>query len=303
MASGSKILIFVLATVTLSSCGVIRRLLHTGHRSQSGEPPAARVSLVYDETVSSWEMDLIEKDLGILADAGLMDTSANSNLLGIPSFHNEDLRAWLQDRIHYVVGEHFSSTLIVDRSNVKYIPQVAEFADNRVLTDDGPFSMVTVMSNFGAAVYTQGKDNEKVYAMTVNGEKIVIKTPRVGIIQIGEGLFTSNKVYGSSTKNDVNTYLRLKTYFHEARHSDGNGKDTGFMHAKCPSGDFVGQYACDEVLNGSYLVGVIVLEKLRDGCNFCSSKEKSHLDITIADHHSRVLPAATMKDGRPESIP
>jgi hypothetical protein len=171
------------------------------------------------------------------------------------------------------------------------------------------------MSNLGAGLYLMAKQRQILLAMRRSDGKIIpVTSPRVGLVQIGEGLFFKKfQVNPEVPGAPANSVSRLSTIFHEARHSDGHGESLSFGHAYCPSGHaYEGYPACDRNLNGPYTIGAQMLKTLTQGCGDCSIKEKTILKAIEADSRSRVLKAyrdskgnlkaATLWSDRPERI-
>jgi hypothetical protein len=125
-----------------------------------------------------------------------------------------------------------------------------------------------------------------------DGSKIVpIDSPRVGIIQVGEGLFLERfRIQPKQIEAPANSIARLGSLFHEARHSDGNGASLGFGHAVCPAGHpYGGQNSCDRNRNGPYSVASAILKILLRECRDCSVEEKESLRVRILDYSSRII--------------
>src|SRR5690606_17750304 len=78
------------------------------------------------------------------------------------------------------------------------------------------------MINLGAALYIGGKQYRTLLGFRVPGwdQVVAVRSPRAGIIQVGEGLFTVNA--GGGLESEANSLIRTAVFFHEARHSDGN---------------------------------------------------------------------------------
>ena len=176
---------------------------------------------------------------------------------------------------------------------------------------------MTVMSNIGSALYMGGKNKRQIFNMKISrglmrsAEKVSVISPRAGIIQIGEGLFAPELTINKDAPDAmINSIFRLSTFFHEARHSDGNGTSLAFSHAICPKGHaYEDEAACDESLNGSYTVGAVMLMEMAQGCGEnCSEREKEILKVLILDDASRILKithkgeVATDWDATPESL-
>jgi hypothetical protein len=170
----------------------------------------------------------------------------------------------------------------------------------------------------GIAYYYMGKGAKNPellgYKFTsVRGNALLkITSPRVGIVKVGEGLFGITP-YIENPASIANAWFRIATLFHEAHHSDGNGKSLGFSHAVCPEGHKYFNYnACDRETNGPYAVGAILLKQARATCmaqyaanpnSGCNPKEAEVIANLMVDSVSRILPGTTMIDPRPEGLP
>lgn len=276
----------------------------------------------------------IDKDLApkILKDLQVLNSFefnhpvdlTTSEIFGVKELTGTALNKWINDRVKYIVEEDYTSltkmltlkTLSVEEKNVLYPnPNVLPFS-----LDESAFRnerTMTIMSNVGSAVYLTGKFEKKLYGMKISQDpskqqiKLLVKSPRVGVIQVGEGLFHP---MASANPNDINSYAntlnRIATFAHEARHSDGNGGATGFGHSKCPAGHTMeGSYSCEESLNGPYSVGAaLLLEFVKQCKDKCSLRETSSLIMIAFDNQARVLKAdkrgAPLKvwDTTPESL-
>ena len=159
---------------------------------------------------------------------------------------------------------------------------------------------MVVMSNVGAGIYLDGKIKKSLMSVNIPGVgDLKINSPRTGIFKVGEGMFKpllndpNSFDDGSSislSNSFANSVWRLGIFFHEARHSDGNGISLTFPHAVCPPGTvYAGFNACDRNLNGPYTIGATFLKKSVDNCSKCSSREKEALRNVYADSLSRVL--------------
>ncbi len=305
--------------------------------------------IVLSKGIKSKLRDNIERDLNALDNLKFKDASPESlKTMGLSNLSAQTASKWLGDRVNYVVDENAISVLklllkkviFVEREGVTFpnanvvpyaldpvnkrpaavLPEVPtlwpEAVADKKESDDEEKGFV-VMSNVGAALYMGGKQSNQVYGMKVSRGllksplKAIAESPRVGIIQIGEGLFmkelTLNNQNPASIANSIN---RLATFFHEARHSDGNGTSLGFAHSNCPPGhDYSGAAACDENLNGPYTVGATMALEMLKGCqDTCTEREKEILKLVILDSQSRVMKTtykgtpATVWDDAPESL-
>jgi hypothetical protein len=151
------------------------------------------------------------------------------------------------------------------------------------------------MSNLGAGLYVAAKQSRVLFGIDLPGiGQVTVNTPRVGLFQIGEGHFMPllRRQGGTDYKSFANSLVRLSTFMHESRHSDGNGKSLGFVHAVCKSGTYAGYNACDYSSNGPYTVGAVFLRSVTNNCQNCSEAEKEALRNVYADSFSRIIPRA-----------
>jgi len=279
----------------------------------------------------------IERDLNVIENfkfAGKANpaTLKTMNLFTLNAASATD---WLNQRVNYIISEKALSVfnllvkrvIYVERKDVDFpnadiIPYSMDkdIQKNLVEIQDGLNAEegFTVMSNIGSALYLGGKNERQVYGMKVSrgflhkSERVAVTSPRAGIIQIGEGLFAPELTVNKDNEGALaNSIFRLGTFFHEARHSDGNGKSLGFMHTICPVGhDYEGQAACDENLNGPYTVGALMMAEMAKSCDdqTCSEKDMQTLKLLVLDSANRILPVthkgekSTEWDARPESL-
>lgn len=272
----------------------------------------------------------IERDLNIIENFKFKGEGSALTLkvMGLSTLNGQSAAGWLNQRVNYVISENALSTFSLLIKRVIYVDKQDVDFPNANIT---PYSMganfettglesqktFTVMANIGTALYINGKKQKTVYGMKISrgflhrSERVSVESPRAGIIQIGEGLFAPELTINNQNPDALaNSIFRLATFFHEARHSDGNGLSLGYTHATCPSGhNYEGQAACDENLNGPYTVGALMMAEMSKACeDNCSEKEKQTLKIMVLDNASRILPIthkgeiAKEWDPTPESI-
>ena len=262
----------------------------------------------------------IERDLNLIDSFKFKGEAPKRTLevMGLSTLNAETASGWLNQRVNYIISEKalslfnllFKRVIFVEKKHVDFpnsdiIPysmdKEVEFSLDSGVNQDKGF---TVMSNIGSALYLGGKNQKQVYGFKVSrgflrlSEKVAVTSPRAGIIQIGEGLFAPELTINRQDPDALaNSIFRLGTFFHEARHSDGNGKSLGFMHMTCPKGhDYEGQPACDESLNGPYTVGALMMTEMAKACEEnCSEKDKSTLKMLVLDSANRIM-ATTHRD-------
>lgn len=217
----------------------------------------------FDSAIPVHQYNLMAKDLHAIHGMGFEDTDGEmTRIMDIPRVSGSEILQWIEERVQLFLAQN--------RGRWK--------ADPRLSAD-----------NFGAAIYAQHKSLSLNFfsSLFLTGfEPIVMSSPRTGLVRIGPGLFNSVRGVGEQTASRV----RLGTYVHEARHSDGNGESLAFSHILCPSGhDFQGLAACDSSLNGSYTVGGLFFNAAQRGCNECTARGKAVLSTLAADQFSRVI--------------
>lgn len=218
--------------------------------------------------------------------------------LGLTDFTGSSLSLWLRQRVKVIVGEDFD---YVSNANGTSLSSFQPVLASENLSAS---NIVTLMFNLGSHLYRTGKKNNTVYSLAVGSQSITVKSPRSGIIQIGEGLFSSTRISGKSYNSVGSSLLRIGVLFHEARHSDGNGTNAGFPHAQCTSGTYAGRSSCENNLNGPYNIEAILLTSFYNSCGAsCDSTEKQALQLAIADSKSRLLSNPVFSDVRPERLP
>ena len=201
-----------------------------------------------------------------------------------PNMHN-----WLVNRVRYIVGESFQldNRSVLQTSGYRFPNTPLPDAFSAVQEAGKP---VVVMSNLGGAVYLMGKQANTLLGVNFDGEKVMLTSARVGLLQVGEGLFLPRFLLNPNVNAPANSISRLGTLFHEARHSDGNGKSNSFTHDICPpSHPYKGAAACEFSVNGSYTVGGLSEKHMLMNCSQCSEKELGALTAKVADSFNRIL--------------
>ncbi len=287
----------------------------------AGVLPLAAGAFQMDSGVPADQKKVMLEDYAYLDQLQVLDEGKDleiRRLLETPRISSPQLKQWLASRMKVVISEKIDL-----EKSVRIVGRAAYYQNGGLMPDiDAPVPTPTpkptptdgsakpasrpmvVMSNMGTAIYMYGKQNAKLLGLQgTDGGILPIRTPRDGLVQIGEGLFHERlRVNPERVDLPANRLARLSTYFHEARHSDGNGKSLGFAHAMCPVGHaYQGYYACEKNLNGPYTTGAMVLKKLTEACADCSAKEKTTLQMIQADSLSRVLKTYRNKSGMSEN--
>ena len=220
------------------------------------------------------------------------------------SINGAFLQSWLQPRARLMVSDKFHIDLQTMETvqadypyehpgmNAQGTPaassQIKLTHRQRQLAIVSDIKTLTLMTNIGGAAYGYAKLTGDLKGLTVPGlGKIVMSTPRVGLIVVGAGTF--RPLAGSATSVAA-SYDRLSTLFHEARHSDGNGTGAGFFHATCPaSSPYAGLPACDANRNGPYTIGAMTEQTFAEHCAECKVSEREALRLAYVDSFARII--------------
>lgn len=258
--------------------------------------------ITFDSSVPSEQARLLEQDINRLNEVQFVPASSNDlNSMGLSELSGPALTQWLGQRVRIIIGEDFP---VSDRTYrvanpTPFTPVL--FAEKRAFS---PFAATTVALNRGADLYLKARNSNYSYFLDLDVGLTQIYSPRVGIMQIGEGLFTVQGFREAPINSFGNSLARNTTLVHEARHSDGNGDNVAFPHAQCPSwmDGYANEYACEGYINGPYAIQTAMMNYFRLSCTQCGQLELSGMDTSIADYRSRLLSGAVFQDIRPEAL-
>jgi hypothetical protein len=234
------------------------------------------------------------------------DTKSMAALMKLEDVSPKAMQSWMEERVQYIVEDGFDLRtniatgpaflyehpgVLPDTFNLS-TPTQEPIQERAETTEPGESNVA--MLNIGAAVYAAGKQDNVLLVASLSGVgEVALTSPRTGLLEIGPGLFQDTG--GLDVQNIALDIARAGTLFHEARHSDGNGHSLGFMHARCPDGDFKGMAACDLALNGPYSIGAAVHKALMNKCanaGLCNEVSRMVLEFIYADQASRLIDAA-----------
>ncbi|MCP4913565.1 MAG: hypothetical protein GY909_10635 [Oligoflexia bacterium] len=268
-----------------------------------GKAQARNVNFKYDSGVKRKYVSIIENDLDFLHEFSFSQEPNPETLqvFGLESFQSTDIEKWLSERVNYIIKDRSYESLKLKTlkyffpyENPNDFPEIESYATpNR---SEKEIKEMTIMSNIGTAIYYSGKRSQRLLGLRIKKgllkyDTVAIRSPRVGILQIGEGLF-SKKFLDNPKDEDsrVNSIIRISTLLHEARHSDGSGKNLGFLHIPCPKGhDYEGLKACDFNLNGPYSISSQSLIEFLKSCQDCNEEEKEIIRFRILNNSDRVI--------------
>lgn len=268
-----------------------------------GKAQASNVNFKYDSGVKQKYVKLIENDLKFLHEFSFTQEPQEETLkvFGLESFDTDDVEKWLDQRVSHIIKDRSYDSLKLKTLNYFFpyenpndFPEIESYATPNKTEKE--IKEMTVMSNIGTAIYYSGKRSQRLLGLRIKRglfkyRTVEVNSPRVGILQIGEGLFSKKFMDNPKDKDSrVNSIIRLTTLLHEARHSDGAGKNLGFLHIPCPIGhDYAGLKACDFSLNGAYSVGAQAMKEFLKNCDDCEEDEKEILRLRILENKNRVI--------------
>ncbi len=259
------------------------------------------VDIKFSKGISKKYRKTMDRDLSVLEELDFRKEADEETLkvLGLQNLNSETAVKWLEDRVQVVIEETDSKKL---EKKIKVEERFYNFENAGVeptierATSTPSGKGVTVMSNLGAALYYAGKSSRNLFSYKIKtgfmkSETIKFSSPRSGLIMIGPGHFMERFDYDKNdSKAEANSFNRLATFFHEARHSDGAGKNLGFFHAVCPDGhDFQGLNACDRNLNGPYAVGSLMIKEFLKNCESCNDEVQERMKLAYLGSTNRII--------------
>ena len=269
----------------------------------------AQDQLQFASDVPAEQVAAIRADLDYLKPLrfGAQDPEALATL-GLEELSGASLGVWLRERVRYIVAENFDASDASSMASSSFLyPNPFDTPILEVPPPAPPAAAkprFTMAVNLGASLYFGGKISGFLFLTELPGLGTVeVRSPRVGIVQVGRGLFENVLTRFGWTARTGETaagrLIRLGALFHEARHSDGNGQSLGFFHAVCPPGhDYAGRMVCDRSLNGAYAVGGLVERNLLKECQDCSVGEREALRLYTYDSFNRIIHVTRSQDAR-----
>lgn len=265
-------------------------LLATG-----AEAAAKESSLHYHSSMPKWQKRLLEDDISSLSRFEQPGPEL-MRLMGVPIGTRHPVSTWVAERVKWILGDDAPiQSLIFDAGfhryeNPEQRPLLGTSLANLVIPDKLELDGV-VMWNLGALLYTSGKEQGRLKGIRLDKSEVLIRSPRAGLLQVGKGLFQKDASSPlGNRKSEVSRIYRLSALVHEARHSDGHGKNLGFFHVMCPEGhELEGMNACDDSENGSYALDAAFVREGLKNCKSCDPREREVLNALILDAASRVV--------------
>ncbi|MEA9357217.1 hypothetical protein SHI21_13415 [Bacteriovorax sp. PP10] len=262
-------------------------ILSISFNSQASEKFAG---IYFDSSLPASQLRTMKDDLTYLYKNPITDFDPEFQTMAeLPKVDGPQMYNWIYNRVKYIIGQDYQFSgrnLVKKTGHVFPATPLPPSISNRANALAG----IIIMSNTGADLYLTGKRDNILSGIKLDGDSVFAPSPRVGILQVGEGLFLERLAVNKDQNSEANKIKRIGTIFHEARHSDGHANHIGFIHDECPPGhNMSGFEACDGSSNGSYSLEAVALKSLLLNCLTCSNEDKTKLSVDIADSFNRVV--------------
>lgn len=267
-------------------------------------------TILFDTSLTPKEKTLVRADLNRIAETEFTESNPQGQFQAVFSgASGTAVLNYLDERINLIFGPREP---VLTRT---FRPEQMEESDNQD-TDEAPAGAVIMANNQGVYLWltalTRNISNAVFHAKTKN---FPISSPRVGLIQLGQGYSLAKTPDTKSSKGVEITFMdRLQTLVHEARHSDCTGgmersrienlkvgietnvldwvfkSSCGHPHTLCPQGHIMADLpACDNKPWGSYAVELIFASKFAKQCTKCSEAEKQIALAAESESLSRIM--------------
>jgi hypothetical protein len=270
--------------------------------------PAESREIQFSSSIPAHQVQLLQRDLS--HPIAFADEVTLRTLLDTPDLGDDSIKQWIKSRVGYIVGENedIEQNVVPVSRNFHYpnpgilpafekpVQAPVQPNPNQGPAVNNPHKAMIVMGNLGTGIYLDGKMSRQLWGYrfkTATNESIVsVTSPRVGLLQVGEGLFKT-AINPHNPNASSNSLLRLSVLIHEARHSDGRGTSTGFTHAICPrSHSYYNVAACDRNENGPYSIEAEFMKQTIVHClkdRLCTAGEAEVLSFMAVDNYSRII--------------
>jgi hypothetical protein len=243
-----------------------------------------------DSSMPAYQAQTLKNDLTYLYRLPNIESEEFKSLTQMSEVNGPHMYNWIYNRVKYILGEDFKLSGRNMVSKKGHVFPNTPLPPSIMKSEAYSYGALVVMSNVGAGMYLSGKRDKILEGVKINKKEILATSPRVGVLQVGEGLFSEKLLINKDLNTEANKVKRLGTLFHEARHGDGNSEHLGFLHLKCPSGHSLASFAaCENSSNGAYSVGAVAMKTLLKECKTCSEVDKTKLQAAIADSFGRVV--------------
>lgn len=249
-----------------------------------------------DSSIPSFQAKIIKEDLTYLHNNSIKDIDSQfKSMIEVPKIDGAHLYNWVYNRVKFIIGEDYQlrGRNLVSQKGHRF---PATPIPPSVLNRTNQYAGTIIMSNVGAELYLLGKLDNILKGIKLDNKSVFAPSPRVGILQVGEGHFLERLLINKNLNSEANKIKRLGTIIHEARHSDGHSEHIGFIHNKCPEGHSLGGFAaCEASSNGPYSLEAVAMKTFLLNCRTCSVEDKTKIQTAIADAFGRVIVRSHVK--------
>ena len=240
----------------------------------------------------------------------------------IEEINCHQLKSWLGRRVQWIIGDFdFRDRVIIQREEASLINSLAwswfyftqqqylgrKMNDAHAMNFGGHLVQMLqrIEKNKWFYSYEFGEFETWFKLIRDDGRDIFlpITTPRVGIVSVSDHFFL-NDTHPDPTRIDslTNSFFRIGLLLHEARHNDGHGEHTFFLH-NAPCNKFNSTKSeCDNALNGTHGVEFTFLKYASLACDICNEGEKSVLALYAAAISELVNQGGKLLDTSPVRV-
>ncbi len=252
---------------------------------------AASVQVKLTPVLPSETRTLLTNDFRRLENTDIQEKNTAANIIfGVDDLNRDTLVDWLNARLKFLVPNEYIDIAKIQDGELPDFMTV--LANGYVFENPGVIPEALrrntqaygLADNIGTGIYLLGKSSKQLFGIRFSDseEVLPVTSPRIGIVGIYPDLFGRQEPFPAE--------VRLAVLFHEARHTDGNGKSLGFLHRNCPPGhDYAGTPSCDIAENGPYAIEGNFLKLAARDCRDCSVRDEEILNIFAADSLGRIL--------------
>lgn len=264
--------------------------------STSAQARETFAGIYLDSSIPTSQVQTLKKDFTYLFNNPIKEVEESfASMAELKVVDGPHLFNWVYNRVRFVIGEDYNlrgRNVVTKKGHTFPTTPLPPSLQNRM----GRYGATLIMSNIGAELYLVGKRDQLLKGIKLDRKEVFAPSPRVGIVQIGEGLFLERLLINKNQNSEANKIKRLGTIFHEARHGDGHSEHIGFIHSKCPPGHSLSGFdACEAYANGAYSLEAVATKTMLLNCKTCTNEDKTKLTAAVADAFSRVVVRSHVK--------
>jgi hypothetical protein len=271
-----------------------------------------QLNMKLDPALTDANKNLIRADAHALENYHLNVTRGSYYDKAFSGTTGTEILQYMNDRVNYIVPQVDD---LQSRLKLGWIQLPSGGDQGAPDPTNGDKRAVVMALNIGFALWMANEANPTPFDLhfEIGNTTVPLTSPRVGIVELGEG-YTMDKTPGGTP---ITTIVRTTTLVHEARHSDCTGgmeasdldlikegempqnHECGHLHIDCPEGHpLAGLPACDDLAWGAYSIEAIYAAAVAKTCQNCALEEQEQGMEVALDAISRVTVADDMLAGK-----